>query len=62
MLDRLASIDARYSELDRLLGDPEVMSDYEKIAEYSKERSNLTTPCWPQGRVVSPPMAFGARG
>src|SRR4051812_2221289 len=42
MLNRLASIDARYSELDRLLGDPDVISDYEKIAEYSKERSNLT--------------------
>ncbi|MBI1256956.1 MAG: peptide chain release factor 1 [Chloroflexi bacterium] len=42
MLDRLASIDARYTELDRLLSDPEVTSDYEKIAEYSKERSNIS--------------------
>jgi peptide chain release factor 1 len=41
MLDRLAAIDARYAELERLLGDPAVMSDYEKIAEYSKERAGL---------------------
>lgn len=42
MLDKLAAIDARYAELDRLLSDPDVLSDYEKIAEYSKERSSLT--------------------
>lgn len=41
MLDRLAAIDARYAELERLLGDPAVMSDYEKIAEYSKERAGI---------------------
>jgi peptide chain release factor 1 len=41
MLDKLAGIEARYEELERLLSDPEVMSDYTKIAEYSKERSNL---------------------
>jgi len=42
MLDKLAAIDARYAELDRLLSDPDILSDYEKIAEYSKERSSLT--------------------
>ena len=42
MLDKLSAIDARYAELDRLLSDPAVLSDYEKIAEYSKERSSLT--------------------
>ena len=42
MLDRLAAIEARYDELDRLLSDPDVSSDYEKVAEYSKERSSLT--------------------
>ena len=39
MLDKLAGIEARYEELDRLLSDPEVTADYTKIAEYSKERS-----------------------
>src|ERR1044072_8775462 len=42
MLDKIAAIEGRYDELDRLLSDPDVMSDYEKIAEYSKERSSLT--------------------
>ena len=42
MLDRLATIDARYDELDRLLSDPDVLGDYERIAEYSKERAGLT--------------------
>ncbi|MBK8032051.1 MAG: peptide chain release factor 1 [Chloroflexi bacterium] len=41
MLDKLADIETRYEELERLLSDPEVMNDYTKIAEYSKERSNL---------------------
>lgn len=42
MFDKLTAIDARYAELDRLLSDPETLSDYEKIAEYSKERAGLT--------------------
>ncbi len=42
MLDKLAAIEARYDELDRLLSDPEVSSDYEKVAEYSKERASLS--------------------
>ncbi len=42
MLGKLAAIEARFDELDRLLSDPDVLSDYEKIAEYSKERSSLT--------------------
>ncbi len=42
MLDRLATIELRYNELDRLLSDPEVNGDYEKVAEYSKERSGLS--------------------
>jgi peptide chain release factor 1 len=41
MLDRLAGIEARYEELERLLSDPDVIADYAKIAEYSKERANL---------------------
>ncbi|MFQ3566320.1 MAG: peptide chain release factor 1 [Aggregatilineales bacterium] len=42
MLDKLAAIEARYNELERLLSDPDVINDYSKIAEYSKERSALT--------------------
>jgi peptide chain release factor 1 len=42
MLDKLAAIEARYNELERLLSDPAVINDYSKIAEYSKERSALT--------------------
>jgi peptide chain release factor 1 len=41
MLDKLASIDARYDELERLMGDPAIMQDYTKVAELNKERSGL---------------------
>jgi peptide chain release factor 1 len=41
MPEKLAAIEARYEELDRLLAEPDVMADYAKIAEYSKERSSL---------------------
>jgi peptide chain release factor 1 len=42
MFDKLVAIEARYDELERLLSDPAVLSDYEKIADYSKERANLS--------------------
>lgn len=38
---RLERIEARYNELERLLGDPEVTTDYSKVREYAKERSGL---------------------
>lgn len=41
MLEKLVEVENRYEELERLLADPVVMSDYEKMIEYSKERSNL---------------------
>jgi peptide chain release factor 1 len=41
MLDKLAAIEERYNELERLISDPAVMSDYAKVAEYSKERAGL---------------------
>ena len=41
MLDKLAGIEARYEELERLLSDPGNIGDYTKLAEYNKERSNL---------------------
>ena len=41
MLSRLDLLEARFNELNRLLADPEVAQDYEKVAEYAKERANL---------------------
>jgi peptide chain release factor 1 len=41
MLDKLAGIEARYQELERLMSDPEVAKDYEKVAAYAQERSQL---------------------
>jgi peptide chain release factor 1 len=42
MLDKLVSIEARYDELERLMSDPAVLSDYSRIADYGKERTSLT--------------------
>ena len=42
MLEKVAAIEERYNELERLISDPAVMNDYTKIAEYSKERASLT--------------------
>jgi peptide chain release factor 1 len=39
--DKLASIAARYDELEALMSDPAVMNDHNKVREYSKERSSL---------------------
>ncbi len=41
MYEKLAAIESRFDELERLLGDPAVLSDYSRITEYSKERSSL---------------------
>ncbi|TCS95573.1 peptide chain release factor 1 [Hazenella coriacea] len=41
MLDRLESIHQRYEELSRLLCDPEVINDTNKLRTYSKEQSSL---------------------
>lgn len=41
MLEKLAGIEARYIELEQLLADPDVAQDYEKVAEYAQERSDL---------------------
>jgi peptide chain release factor 1 len=41
MLDKLAGIAERYEELGRLMGDPDIAADYEQVAEYAQERSNL---------------------
>ncbi len=41
MRERLDAIEARFEDLTRLMSDPEVASDYSKVAEYAKERSDL---------------------
>jgi peptide chain release factor 1 len=43
MLERLAEIEARYEELTRLLGDPEVMADHRRVQEIAQERSDIET-------------------
>jgi len=39
MLERLSSVEEKYEELNRLLADPEVVTDYTKVQQYAKEQS-----------------------
>ncbi|HDQ70876.1 MAG TPA: peptide chain release factor 1 [Chloroflexi bacterium] len=41
MLKKLESVEERYQELTRLMATPEVAQDYELVAEYAKERSDI---------------------
>jgi peptide chain release factor 1 len=41
VLERLESIRKRYQELNRLLSDPEVIADTNRLRKYSKEQSDL---------------------
>ncbi|GAA0605426.1 peptide chain release factor 1 [Virgibacillus siamensis] len=41
MLERLQSLEDRYYKLNELLSDPDVISDTDKLREYSKEQSDL---------------------
>lgn len=41
MLDKLAAINARYLDLERLIADPETLNDYERMVAYNKERASL---------------------
>jgi peptide chain release factor 1 len=41
MLDKISKIVERYDELERRMADPEVLADYQKIAELAQERSEL---------------------
>jgi peptide chain release factor 1 len=41
MLEKLKAVEERYEELTRLMADPEVAQNYERVAEYAKERSDL---------------------
>lgn len=41
MLEKLAEIEERYEELTRLMAQPEVAQDHQRVAELAKERSDL---------------------
>ena len=41
MLERLSSLEDRYEELNTLLADPEVATDYTQIEKYAKEQSAI---------------------
>jgi peptide chain release factor 1 len=41
MLDKVKLVEERYEELNRLMADPEVVTDYVKVAEYAQEQSEL---------------------
>ena len=42
MLDKLEEVEKRYEELNRLISDPEVISDNNSFRKYMKEQSGLT--------------------
>src|SRR2546425_582009 len=48
MLDRLAEIERRYEELERLVADPTVIANRREFARLAKERAQLseTVACW----------------
>ncbi len=41
MLDRLASVEQRYDEIERLMADPEVSVDYARVQTLAKEHASL---------------------
>jgi len=41
MIDKLTGIEARYEELNRLLADPAVTGDYNKLRDYGQERAEI---------------------
>jgi peptide chain release factor 1 len=41
MFEKLAGIEQRYDELERLMADPDIAQDYAKVAEYAQERAEL---------------------
>src|SRR5699024_3463268 len=41
MFERLQALEERYNELNKLLSDPDVVNDIDKLREYSKEQSDL---------------------
>src|SRR5438445_724777 len=55
MFERLAEIERRYDELERLIVDPAVIANRREFAKLAKERSQLeeTVACWRERRHVS---------
>ena len=43
MLEKIAKIVDRYDEIEQVMADPEVLADYQKIAELAQERSELAS-------------------
>jgi peptide chain release factor 1 len=41
MLEKLKTVEERYEELAHLMADPKVAQNYERVAEYAKERADL---------------------
>jgi peptide chain release factor 1 len=41
MLEKVKLVEERYEELNRLMADPDVVTDYVKVAEYAQEQSEL---------------------
>ena len=41
MRDTLAAVEARYEEIDRLLADPEISTDYTRIQSLAKEQASI---------------------
>ena len=41
MFDRLQAVEDRYERLHELLSDPDIVSDSNKLREYSKEQSDI---------------------
>jgi peptide chain release factor 1 len=41
MVERLELVESRYTDLTRLMADPDIAADYEKVAEYAKERAEI---------------------
>nr|WP_309098270.1 peptide chain release factor 1 [Fredinandcohnia onubensis] len=41
VFDRLEAVEARYEKLNELLSDPDIVSDTNKLREYSKEQSDI---------------------
>ena len=55
MFDRLAEIERRYEELERLVADPTVIANRREFANLARERAQLeeTVTTWRERRRVS---------
>ena len=41
LLEKLAGIEARYEELERMIADPDSVRDYERVSEFAQERAEI---------------------